>query len=84
LHLIAPNGFLAVSTIAGGFGLLTGVNAPLVEMLQDSPFNTYICSGLIFLVIAGGSALIAATCAIRKHLFGVRFLVAAQNGLHRI
>ena len=65
--LVLFNGFLALTAIAGGIGLLVGLNAPPVEMLAGSPFTSYIIPGLALLVIVGGVALIATIMLVRRH-----------------
>ena len=65
--LVLFNGFLALTAIAGGIGLLAGLNAPPVEMLAGSPFTSYIIPGLALLVIVGGVALIATLMLVRRH-----------------
>lgn len=68
--LIALDAFLAVTAIAGGIGLLTGLLAAPLALLQGSPFGSYIIPGLALLVIVGGSALIATVLLIRRHALG--------------
>jgi hypothetical protein len=67
ISLIVFNLFLAVTAIAGGIGLLAGVNVPPIEFLKKSPFNSYFVPGLALLVLVGGSASFAATMLIRSH-----------------
>jgi hypothetical protein len=68
--LIVLDAFLAVTAVAGGIGLLTGANAPSLELLQGSPFSTYTIPGLALLVIVGGCALAATLLMLRRHPFG--------------
>jgi len=68
--LIALDAFLAVTAIAGGIGLLTGVIAAPLALLQGSPFGSYIIPGLALLVVVGGSALVATVLMIRRHALG--------------
>ncbi|NUN08998.1 MAG: hypothetical protein HUU54_07470 [Ignavibacteriaceae bacterium] len=50
------HGFLALSAIGGGIGLLTGVAAPPQEMISGTMFESYLIPGLSLLVLVGGSA----------------------------
>jgi hypothetical protein len=68
--LIVLDAFLALTAVAGGIGLLAGVNAPPVEMLAGSPFRSYTIPGLALLVIVGGSALVAAVVVLRRQRWG--------------
>ena len=71
ISIIVLNAFLAVTAIAGGVGLLTGINAPPVDMLSNSPFSSYALPGLALLVLVGGTASFAAVMLIRGHRHGV-------------
>lgn len=51
--------FLAVTAIAGGIGLLTGLIAPGTDLLDGSIFSSYVIPGLALLFLAGGSATLA-------------------------
>jgi len=68
--LVVLDGFLALTAVAGGIGLLTGANAPALEFLQGSPFSSYTIPGLALLVIVGGCALAATIWMWRRHPFG--------------
>jgi hypothetical protein len=65
--LILLDGFLAITAIAGGLGLLTGVNAPPVSDLAGSPFPDYTIPGLALLVLVGGTASVATYLTVRRH-----------------
>lgn len=65
--LITLDTFLAITAIAGGVGLLTGLNAPPVDLLAGSAFGSYTVPGLALLVLVGGSALGAALMTFRRH-----------------
>jgi hypothetical protein len=52
--------FGALTTIAGGIGLLTGAIAAPHEWLQGSSFVDYTIPGLALAIIVGGSMLLAA------------------------
>jgi hypothetical protein len=69
--------FLAVTAVAGGIGLLGGMNAPPLEMLAGSPFGSYTIPGLALLVIVGGAALVATLLMLRRHPLGVPASAAA-------
>jgi hypothetical protein len=77
--LTVLDGFLAVTAAAGGIGLLTGMIAPGVNLLQGSPFTSYTIPGLALLILVGGSALVASGLMLRRHLYGV--LVSAIAGV---
>ena len=67
--LILLNAFLAVTSVAGGIGLLTGAIATPLELLQGSPFfffDDYTIPSLALLVIVGGSALAAVVLLLRR------------------
>lgn len=62
---------IALSAIAGGVALATGVEGdrfPL-EVLRDTPFGSYVLPGLILAVCVGGSATVAVAAALRKPPF---------------
>jgi hypothetical protein len=58
--LLALNGFLGITATAGGLGLLVGWIMPGEELLDGSPFSSYVIPGLVLLLVVGGSALAAA------------------------
>jgi hypothetical protein len=68
--LIVLTGFLALSAILGGIGLLTKLIAMPVEMLQGSIFSDFTIPGVALSVIVGGSALLATIMLIRKSRYG--------------
>lgn len=76
--LIVLVGFLALTAIGGGVGLLTGAISPGLELLVGSPFGSYLVPGLALLVLVGGSALVATVALIRGHPRAI--LVAAMSG----
>lgn len=65
--LIGLNGFLAVTAVAGGIGLLTGVIAMPVELLRSSPFPSYTVPGLALAIAVGGTAIAAVWLLSRRH-----------------
>ena len=63
--LILVTGFLAVTAIAGGAALLTGVLAPGPELLAGSVFTSYAIPGLSLMVVVGGGALVTTILLLR-------------------
>ncbi len=63
--------FGALTTLAGGIGLLTGIIAAPHQWLQGSPFVNYTIPGLSLAVIVGGSMLIAAATIFTGSEIGV-------------
>lgn len=57
--LFGLNLFLAVTAIAGGVGLLTGLIAPGADLLAGSIFSSYVIPGLALLLLVGGAATLA-------------------------
>jgi hypothetical protein len=79
LVLIVMTGFLGIPAILGGIALMGNLYAPPVEMLQGSPFTSFLLPGLVLSVIVGGSALAAMILLIRRNPFGE--LVALTSGV---
>ena len=71
--------FGAITTIAGGVGLLTRAIATPLEWLQGSPFIDYTIPGLALAIIVGGSMLLAALTILTGREIGV--LASAFAGL---
>ena len=71
--------FGAITTIAGGVGLLTRAIATPQEWLQGSPFVDYNIPGLALAIIVGGSMLLAALTILTGREIGV--LASAFAGL---
>ncbi len=67
--LIVFNGFLSLTAIAGGIGLVTGLNAPPVDQLAGTVFPDYFVPGLALLVVVGGGALLTTGLLIRRHRY---------------
>ncbi len=63
---IVLDAFLALTALAGGAALLTGIMAPPLSQLQGSIFHDYTIPGLALAVLVGGSALLAALLLIRR------------------
>jgi hypothetical protein len=67
--------FGALTTLAGGIGLLTGAIAAPLEWLEGSPFVDYTIPGLA--IIVGGSMLLAAATILTGREIGVLATVFA-------
>jgi hypothetical protein len=77
--LIIFNGFLALTAVLGGIGLLAGFNAPPTTFLAGSIFDSYLLPGLSLMLIVGGLASIGTAFAVRRH--PLTAAVAAAAGL---
>jgi hypothetical protein len=75
--LISLTGFLALTTFLGGIALIANWIAMPVEMLEGSPFSSYLIPGLSLSIIVGGSALFATILLIRKSKFALLFATTA-------
>jgi len=69
--LITLNIFLALTSIPGGFCLLTDIAAPPIEELKGSIFTDYTIPGIALMIIVGGSALFTAFMLIRKNKYAI-------------
>jgi len=65
--LVALSGFLALTAIAGGVGLLSGAVSPPLEDLAGSFFPDYTVPGLALMLVVGGLALAATVLLLRRH-----------------
>lgn len=64
--LVTLDTFLGATAVLGGLGLLLRwYEPPPVELLRDSPLNSYAIPALILLVVVGGSGLVAAALVLR-------------------
>lgn len=61
------HGFLALSAIGGGIGLLAGFGAPPPEMISGTIFKSYLIPGLALLLLVGGSATVSLILFLRDH-----------------
>jgi hypothetical protein len=77
--LILFDGFLALTAIGGGLGLLSGLMAPPMESLAGSIFGNYLVPGLSLVVLVGGSALVSTALLVRNHRLAPA--LAAMSGL---
>lgn len=64
--LILLNSFLAVTAIAGGYGLMSGDARPPAEMLSGSLFHDYTIPALVLALAVGGTAIAATILLIRS------------------
>lgn len=64
--LIAVDAFAAVSTVAGGVELVTGLRRFPTAWLQGTPFSDYTVPGLILGLVVGGSATIATVMTVKS------------------
>ena len=71
--------FGALTTLAGGIGLLTGMIAAPLQWLEGSPFVNYTIPGLALAIIVGGSMLLAAATIFTGREIGV--LASGFTGL---
>jgi hypothetical protein len=68
--LVTLDTFLAVTAVGGGIGLLTGAIAPGTDLLQGSPFSSYLVPGMALLILVGGSAILAIALMLRFRQLG--------------
>lgn len=57
--LLAVTAFNALTAIAGGISLMTGVIEPPSKLLEHTAFDSYFIPGLVLAVVVGGAALFA-------------------------
>ena len=67
--LVVLDGFLGLTAIAGGVGLLAGINAPSTADLAGSLFSDYTIPALALLVIVGGAGVVSTVMTLRKHWY---------------
>lgn len=79
--LIGLVAFLALTTIAGGIGLITGAIATPIEYLAGSPFSDFTIPGLSLSILVGGAATLATILLLRRHPFALFASVAAGVGI---
>lgn len=75
--LIILTGFLALTAMLGGIGLVARLNAPPVEQLQGSIFKSFTIPGLALFFLVGGGALFATILLVRKSRFAILAAMAA-------
>src|SRR5262245_48898609 len=71
IGLAILDGFLGVTAVLGGLGLVTNRFTPPLDALAGSPFTSYTIPGLVLLVVVGGSGLLAALLLARRLAWGV-------------
>ena len=69
--------FGAITTVAGGIGLLTGAIPVSLAWLAGSPFRDYTVPALSLLILIGGSMLLAAATILTGRAIGVLALACA-------
>ncbi len=78
ITLLVFNGFLALTAIGGGIGLIAGFGAPPIDLLQGSIFSSYLLPGLVLLLLVGGSSSAAFFFVVKKKKYGLQIsLIAA-------
>jgi hypothetical protein len=72
LVLIAVNGIVAITAIGGGLALVLGLEQANYgpELLEGTPFSSYLWPGLILAIVVGGSAASATVESIRSTAAG--------------
>src|SRR5262245_30500916 len=75
--LISACAFLALTTVAGGVGLLTDAVSPGEPPLHGSPFTSFVVPGLVLLVVVGGAARTATLLLLARHRDAGRAVVVA-------
>ncbi|MDL2341661.1 MAG: hypothetical protein QFB87_01105 [Patescibacteria group bacterium] len=58
--------FNALTAIAGGLSLMTGLIKPPLKWLSLTPYDSYVVPGLVLLAIVGGSSLFATVALVKK------------------
>ena len=81
LRLIILSGFLALSAIGGGIGLLADINNPPLAMLAGSPFSDFTIPGVSLLLLVGGTSAAATILVIRRHRFSRLCAIAAGTAI---
>lgn len=75
------NGFLCATAVAGGAALVLGWRTPPVELLAGSAFASYRVPGLALGLVVGGSALLAAELARRRHALAATASLASAGAI---
>ena len=81
LVLIAVGVFQGATAVAGGIGLLAEWITPGLELLDGSPFDSYVVPGLALLGVGAGT-LVAVAAVVRRSPLGLP--LAALAGLAMI
>ena len=69
--------FNASTAIAGGIGLMSGLLSPPADLLNPTPFDSYVAPGIILLTIVGGSSLVAVVALLKKTKWNAMYAMAA-------
>jgi hypothetical protein len=66
--LLALDSFVALTAIAGGVALATGMERKRfsLSLLDDTPFKSYTVPGLVLSGLVGGTSLVAAGATLRR------------------
>ena len=75
--LLILTGFLAVTALLGGIGILMGFGAPVVDFVEGSIFTDFTVPALSLIFIVGGSGLLATVALLRKSRFGLLLAIFA-------
>jgi hypothetical protein len=70
--LVALDSFVAVTAVAGGIALVTGMERKRfsLKLLDGTPFQRYMAPGLILGVVVGGTSLVATVATLRSRRGG--------------
>jgi hypothetical protein len=79
MALILISGVVALTAIGGGLALVLGLEQANygAELLETTPFTSYLWPGLILAVVVGGSAAAATVASIRQPALGGAIAVVA-------
>lgn len=59
--------FVGITSVLGGYGLISGSTKLPVQLLEKTPFFSYFWPGMILAFVVGGTHLVAALLTIRNH-----------------
>lgn len=78
--LVVLEGFVALTAIAGGIALATGLerNRFPLAWLEGTPFHSYVVPGLILCLVVGGMAAAATIVVLRAPMAGAWLSLAAS------
>jgi hypothetical protein len=70
--LVALDSFVAITAVAGGIALVTGMERKrfTLELLDQTPFRSYTVPGLLLGVVVGGASLVATVATLRSRRAG--------------
>ena len=87
IPLLVLQALVALTAAAGGIALALGPSlgslgiTPPPELLESSPFDSYLVPGLILLVVVGGSHLLAFLLLLWRHRFAPAAAAVAGCGI---